>query len=131
MNTESDIQPVARSYPVKVLRVIDGDTLEVSVSLGFHADFRCTLPLKGINCPEMHGPDAEKGKAAKAYVEQIVEKRGPWMMARVWKPDSFGRWLAELEIPGTNGLTLNSDLLTTAHAVPFMTEKNEQPYLGH
>ena len=131
MNAESDIQPAVRTYPVKVLRVVDGDTLVAEISLGFYASFRATLRLVGINCPEMHGPDAEKGKAAKAYVEQTVEKHGPWMLARIRKADSFGRWLAELEIPGTNGLLVNTDLMTAGYAVPFMTEKTEQSYPGH
>lgn len=119
MNTEADIADSTRTYPVRVLRVIDGDTWQVSVSVGFYADVRVTIRLLGIDCPEMHGEDAKRGQAAKAYVKALIEKRGPWMMAHIAGRDAFGRWLAHVEIPGANGLTINTDLLVQKHAVPF------------
>ena len=57
------------TYAAKLIEVIDGDTVDLLIDLGFgvHARERCRL--YGIDAPEM---PTEAGKAAKAYLESLL-----------------------------------------------------------
>ena len=62
-------------YHAKVVRVIDGDTLDLDVSLGFYVTQKVRVRLAGVNTPEMHDTDATKraaAQAAKSFVEGLV-----------------------------------------------------------
>ena len=68
-------------YRIKVVRVIDGDTVDVDIDLGFgvwmHKE---RVRLYGIDTPESRTRDkVEKvfGKAAKAYLQESLKKGTP------------------------------------------------------
>jgi len=59
-------------YNAKCLRVVDGDTLDAQVDLGFDTFKKIRIRLVGINTPESRTRDLEekaKGLAAKARVK--------------------------------------------------------------
>jgi len=56
-------------YPATVNRVVDGDTLEVDVDLGFGLVMRLRCRLYGVNAPELKTPE---GKAAAAYLRTTL-----------------------------------------------------------
>jgi len=63
-------------YGCEVLRVVDGDTLDVLCDLGFDTYLKLRLRLAGINTPESRTRNkAEKvlGLAAKARLAEILE----------------------------------------------------------
>jgi micrococcal nuclease len=82
-------------YRFTLLRVVDGDTLEVDIELGFGLRF-CgqRLRLWGVNCPECRGPTRDAGLAASRFVEDCL--RGQQLVMTLRGKDSFGRWLAEV-----------------------------------
>lgn len=47
------------------VRVIDGDTMELTLDLGFYITHRLTVRLAGLNCPEMN---TAEGVAARDFV---------------------------------------------------------------
>ena len=55
------------TYRAKLIRVIDGDTDDLQVDLGFNIFVRERFRLAGINAYEI---STEKGKIVKAYVER-------------------------------------------------------------
>ena len=58
-------------YAAKIDRVVDGDTVDVTLDLGFSIRYQARVRLLGINAPESRTRDkAEKalGLAAKDYV---------------------------------------------------------------
>jgi micrococcal nuclease len=59
-------------YRAKVLRVIDGDTVEVMVDLGFHVFRQEKLRLFGINSPEIVGQTHAEGIAAKRAMMGLI-----------------------------------------------------------
>ena len=64
------------SYNAKLIRVIDGDTIDAMVDLGFDIWVKKRIRLAGINAYECRTRDKEekkKGLAAKARLEQILE----------------------------------------------------------
>ena len=89
------------TYQAKLFEVIDGDTVDLLIDLGFgvHVKERCRL--YGIDAPEM--PTAQ-GQAAKAYLESLIGAATGELfvatrkMARKpkEKTDKYGRYLAVL-----------------------------------
>jgi len=66
---------LAGPYPAEVLRVIDGDTVEVRVHIWLGLDQTVHVRLRGIDAPEMHGHcpgEREKAQMAKDYLERTI-----------------------------------------------------------
>ena len=60
-------------YQATVARVVDGDTLDLEINLGFHVHHRVRVRLLGVDTPETFGVKKEseeyrKGLAAKHFV---------------------------------------------------------------
>ena len=97
-------------------RVVDGDTVNVVLDLGFHTHRLERLRLKGIDAPELHAADpAERSKArqAKAELETLLGKGTLTVKTHQDKRDKYGRYLADLFVPREDGtqLHINSELL--------------------
>lgn len=52
-----------RQYPGTVVRVVDADTVNLVVDLGFGVDMRLSCRLAGINAIELSDPGGEEGRA--------------------------------------------------------------------
>jgi micrococcal nuclease len=88
-------------YRCKVIRVIDGDTVDVDIDLGFGVWLKKErVRLYGIDTPESRTRDKEEkiyGKAAKAYLTKFLEDE--WIILKTKEYDAkgkFGRILGEL-----------------------------------
>lgn len=100
-----------REYPCEVLRVIDGDTLEVRLDLGLNVTLTDPARLYGVDCPEL---PTDQGKAAKAFAERWVSERDGFMLRAKGKGrDKFGRLLGTIT---SDGESLNAALLESGHA---------------
>jgi endonuclease YncB( thermonuclease family) len=63
------------NYKVKVVRVIDGDTVDVMIDLGFNVWIENRIRLFGIDAPETRTKDLEekeKGNASKVRLEELL-----------------------------------------------------------
>lgn len=93
-----------REYPALVKRVIDGDTIVVTVDLGFSIFHDMPLRMYGINAPETNSSnpvERANGLAAKRWLEDRVD--GKSVLVQSVKPsDKYGRYLAEVWL--TDGL---------------------------
>ena len=86
-------------YFARVHEVIDGDTVDVSVDLGFHIQHLIRLRLYGINTPELKSKDkAEKELAivAKTRLIELIEGKIVKVKTRKDSTDKYGRYLAEI-----------------------------------
>lgn len=110
-------------YLATVDEVIDGDTLAVSIDVGFSLKYSCHVRLNGINTPESRSSNAEEkkaGLAAKDYVKDWISKRGSSIKINTIKDknEKFGRLLAE--VYDSQGLDcLNNDLISEKLARPY------------
>jgi endonuclease YncB( thermonuclease family) len=96
------------------VRVIDGDTFEADIDLGFHLIKRkIKIRILDINCPERR---TESGKQATAYATGWLDT-GKGVTIQTVKTDSFGRWLAH--VTSECGDNLATDLLSRDLADPF------------
>ena len=103
------------SYRAIVRRIVDGDTIDCDVDMGFRAwrmgeRFR----LDGIDAPEVRGPERDAGKAATAFVEGMLSPGDEITIETAKDPDNFGRWIATVYV---GGKSLNDALVENGHAV--------------
>ncbi len=95
-------------------RVIDGDTVILTVDVGFRFATTARFRLAHINAPEMSTAD---GHASRDHLMSLIPARGP-LIAHTYKdPDNYGRWLAELIVAGTN---VNQKMIDDGFAVPYV-----------
>ena len=84
-------------YKAQVKAVIDADTIDVLIDLGFGVHTMQRLRLYGIDAPEMK---TEAGKIAKEYVKSVLLGADASMFVYVRtlkdKKDKYGRKLAVL-----------------------------------
>ena len=110
-------------YRARLVRVVDGDTIDVHIDAGFQNYREDRLRLLGLNCPEVHGPTREAGLAATVFTAdwlRLGDALDPWpLILETHKSDVFGRFLARVWRI-VDGACLNDDLLAGGFAVPFM-----------
>lgn len=114
------------TYRARLDRVVDADTLDLLIDVGFHHQCTQRVRLVNIDAPETRGRERTQGLAAKHYVDQwltacrwAAERAGAdWPLHVVTsKHDSFGRWLADITAPyGPDNRTLSDALLQDGHA---------------
>ncbi len=89
--------PSPYTYYADVLDVYDGDTLTVTIDLGFSLTVKTKVRLMGIDTAEMKSEDPEVKKLAVAsrdfIREQVLEKK---VLLKSHKPDKYGRALADI-----------------------------------
>jgi len=110
-------------YSGFVTRVIDADTLEIDVDLGFHLKTKQHFRLVNVNAPEMRGDQREAGLAAKQYaMDRLLLKE---VVIRTAKADSFGRWLAHVWILNYKfeADDFNAELVNLGYAIPYRDGK--------
>lgn len=98
-------------YRARLVRVVDADTVDLDLDLGFQLERRNgRYRLARIDAPEVN---TEAGKAAKHVLLERLQAAASLLVVTS-KADSFGRWLAEVYADGSN---VNDWLVTTGHAV--------------
>jgi len=124
-------------YRVKVIKVVDGDTVDVDIDLGFGVwlkDLR--VRIMGIDTPESRTSDkTEKvfGLAAKARLKELlgkqtilktqVDKSGEDMKGK------FGRILGDFI--GTDGRLVTEVMIEEGHCVPYFGGSKEEVQAQH
>jgi micrococcal nuclease len=108
----------------KITGVVDGDTIDVDIDLGFSVSFSQRVRLAGIDTPESRTTDkAEKalGLEAKEYLKSKV-KDAKEIIIKTEKPDSsekYGRILGWLYIDG-NTVSVNDQMIEDGHAWGYL-----------
>ncbi|MBA3752665.1 MAG: thermonuclease family protein [Nitrospira sp.] len=109
------------TYRCKVNRVVDGDTLDLAMDLGFHIWIVSEhVRLSGVNTPEVFGPNAvPEGKIASLKTAEWVAARTEqllWVSKTYHARDKYGRSLGELGYySGDVFTTLNQYLLDAGY----------------
>lgn len=95
-------------YEAEVIRVLDGDTIEVFIEkdVGFDVivRFKKQVRIVGIDAPEKFGATKAAGLASKALMQSLLPA-GTKVIMKTEKPDStekFGRFLAHVWLGDVN-----------------------------
>ena len=121
-------------YNCKIVRVVDGDTVDVDIDLGFAVWLnKQRIRLFGVDTPESRTRDAEEKKfgiLAKNFVKGRLPV-GSMQILRTRMDDSrgkFGRILGEFVLEET---TLNQLLIVTNNGVPYFGQSKEEIEKAH
>lgn len=110
---EFEENPKKFYYKANVVRVVDGDTLDVEIDMGFHIGCRQRLRLMGVDTPEISTPE---GKGIKAILQELLE--GKTYKIYTIKPDKYGRYLFDLLISSELGW-LSDYMISHKYAVKY------------
>lgn len=98
-------------YKARIIRVIDGDTVEAIVDLGFGISRKDIFRLAGINAPEHDQSSTLFLAGALADKNVVIESH---------KAEKYGRWLSTLWIQIDSGWqSVNQMLIDGGFAVPY------------
>ena len=118
-------------YKVKITRVVDGDTVDAEVDLGFDTFIKDRIRLMGLDTPESRTRNKKEkalGLAAKAYLKELLRENKGDVILRTSKEGKgkFGRILGTLLI--YDGKTnVNQMLIDEGHARDYFGgSKDEQ-----
>ena len=121
------------TYKAILDRVVDGDTIDVKIDLGFDVSIKKRVRFAGINAPESRTRDLEekaRGLAAKDRVKAILAEN-PSFTLESTEIGKYGRVLGKIHISildGVEGLTqicLNEQLIKEKHAVEYWGGKRK------
>ena len=102
-------RPTGFVYNAEVLRVVDGDTFELKIDLGFKIVHENTFRLYGVNTPETRGKERPKGLKVKEYVKKLIE--GKMIVVETFKKGKFGRYVSEIYLGKGKRKPLSKHLL--------------------
>jgi len=108
----------------KVLKVVDGDTIDVDIDLGFDISFTSRVRLAGIDTPESRTTDKDEkvlGLEVKDRLKHLVSTANT-VVIRTEKPDSsekYGRILGWLFLDGAEK-SVNEALIADGYAWGYM-----------
>ena len=123
-------------YNVTVTKVVDGDTVDVDIDLGFGMTYKKQrVRLMGIDTPESRTRDlVEKlfGKASKKHLKEIIQNAEMLTLVSHDK-GKFGRILGELYVYENVGhpqfevhYSVNQKMIDDHHAVDYAGGNKEQ-----
>lgn len=95
----------------KITNIVDGDTIDGIVDLGYRVWTTQRFRLLDVNTPERGKLGAKE--ATQFIKDKLLDKE---VFIQSEKDDSFGRWLATVFI---NDTTINLELLENGHAIPY------------
>ena len=108
-------------YRAKLDRVVDGDTIDVTLDLGFDLHLEARVRFSGINAPESRTKDLvekQKGLESKRFVEDWLGNCETIVIqTQLDKKGKFGRILGN--ILNADGASLNEEMIALGHATPY------------
>jgi micrococcal nuclease len=115
-------------YACEVERVVDGDTVDVVLDLGFDILYKSRVRLYGIDTPESRTRNKDekaRGKMATAYLKEAINN-GDKVVIQTKLKDSrgkFGRVLGDVVI---DGLNINQTMVENNYAVKYYGQSKEE-----
>ncbi|EMK19052.1 PF06250 domain protein [Leptospira kirschneri serovar Bim str. 1051] len=112
------------TYKAFLEKVVDGDTLLVTIDLGFHIFILQRLRLRSLDAPEL---GTKKGASSKKFVESQL-KHCPFLLIKTYGSDKYDRYLVDVfylknekdvSVVMQDGLFLNQEILNQGFADPI------------
>jgi micrococcal nuclease len=90
-------------YRAIVIRVIDGDTIDVDIDLGFFTVIhKQRIRLHGIDAPEVRGSERFSGLKSKSWLKQKIEGKEIELVTFKDAKGKYGRWLGVIYFKNRN-----------------------------
>jgi len=120
-------------YSCTVDRVVDGDTCDVTLDLGFDILYRSCVRLYGIDTPESRTRNKDekvRGKLASAFLQKAIDN-GEKVIIETKLKDSrgkFGRVLGNVIVDGVN---INQAMINSYLAVAYFGQSKDDIEAEH
>ena len=109
-------------YSCKLVRVVDGDTADAMIDLGFDTWVKKRIRFKGVDTWESRTRDLEekaKGLEAKAFTKDLLENSDDGKFSIIsYGLGKYGRVLGELFVKG-HEQSVNDLLIENGHAYEY------------
>lgn len=112
----NEYRPKMYTYKAHVLNVVDGDTLQCSIDVGFNMRIRCKVRLRGVDAPELN---SLRGGRSKEFVQEQLQDLN-FIVVKSYGKDLYGRYLVDVFYKSNcndplemseNGIYLNQGLI--------------------
>ena len=106
-------------YNAICIRVVDGDTIDARVDLGFSVWIECRVRLEGIDAPETRTKNLEEKQAGlktKAFLQAIMDECGHKFVLKSHGVGKYGRCLGTIYVDGES---INQRLLAEGLAEEY------------
>lgn len=105
-------------YRATVVRVLDGDTLDLDVDLGLRVHVQARVRLQGINAPELRAV-GEDGERSRAHLLELTPLGSPVIIRTIKdRTEKYGRWLAVVWALESGG-SVNQRMVDEGYAVDY------------
>lgn len=96
-----------------LIRIVDGDTVDVRVDLGCDINISMKVRLSGIDAPERN---TEPGRAAIEWISKKIPMRADLMVKTIKdRKEKYGRYLADIFLVGDD-VSINQKMIEAGHA---------------
>jgi micrococcal nuclease len=120
--SERDFDPIKKAnaylYRGTVLRVVDGDTVDIELDLGFSLSFKQRFRLYAINAPELRGAEREAGIKSKEALQEMIEGKKVLIRTYKDKQGKYGRYLAYI-YSCDDEICINDEMVVKGYAVKY------------
>lgn len=120
-------------YKCEVTRVVDGDTIDCILDLGFSILHKCRVRLYGIDTPESRTRDLDekaRGKLASKFLEDSI-KNGEEVILRSELKDSKGKYGRVLGSIVVDDLDINQAMVEQNLAVKYFGQSKTDVEAEH
>ena len=123
-------------YKCKLIKVIDGDTIDIDIDLGFGVWLRKQrIRMYGIDTPESRTRDLEEkkyGLAAKAFLTEMLDDSHLILKTHKDERGKFGRILGEVwRTTNFADQSINNYMIEKHHAVAYYGQSKEDIEQAH
>jgi micrococcal nuclease len=91
------------TYRAQLDRVVDGDTIDLRVDLGFKTYKQVRVRLQDVDTAEIYGVHKEsdeyqRGMEHKRFVQDYLDRDGEWPLRLITEEETgkYGRWLGDV-----------------------------------
>ena len=120
-------------YKCTVDRVVDGDTIDTTMDLGFDILYRSRVRLYGIDTPESRTRDPDekvRGKMASAYLQEAIDN-GSKVVLRTKMSDSKGKYGRVLASVIVDDVDINQEMINNYLAVAYFGQSKDDIEAEH
>jgi micrococcal nuclease len=120
-------------YKAIVDKVVDGDTIDVTIDLGFKTWKKVRVRMEGMNAPESRTrnlEEKERGLAAKARLQEILEYNDNQCTLKVSGLGKFGRALATVHVRSLSPIATESSMTLINVNKQLIEEGHAKEYYG-
>ncbi len=107
------------NYKAKVLRIVDGDTVNLEIDMGMKIYFKSNCRLSGINAPELSSTDVvirESAIKSKEYLAMLLPINSIVDLKSI-SLDKYGRSIGK--ITTNEGVVVNDEMIKSGNAVIY------------